>query len=158
MGGGSIEDKIMAFTDDAPVHLLKNKSTRQHRAAAGWHKIGNQRCYFRSEWERKFACYLECCKTDRFLKSWSYEPKTFWFLKIKRGVRSFKPDFKAIWGDGTIVWYEVKGWMDSKSKTKLRRMAKYYPKIRVEVVGSQWFDDFGRVAKATVPGWETKNV
>ncbi len=148
----------MAFTDDAPVHLLKKKSARKHRAASGWHKIGNQRCYFRSEWERKFACYLEWQRVNTHVKFWKHEPKTFWFLKIKRGVRSYKPDFKAAYLDGSVVWFEVKGWMDSRSATKLKRMKKYYPKVKIRVIDSEWFRTWSAAGKMLIPGWETKNV
>ncbi len=131
----------MAFTNDAPVHLLKNKS-RQSRKPGKWCHIGKQNCFFRSEWERKFAHYLENRKLGKDIKSWKYEAKTFWFLKIKRGVRSFKPDFKVINNDGSVEWFEVKGWMDPRSSTKLKRMAKYYPKVKITVIDQRWFVDF----------------
>ena len=55
---------------------------------------------------------------------WEYEPETFWFEKIKRGVRTYTPDFKVTEKDGSIIFHEVKGYMDARSKTKLKRMKK----------------------------------
>ncbi len=147
----------MAFADDAPVHLLKKKASRQ-RSKAAWSWVGKKKYYFRSEWERKYACFLEWRKVNKQIKSWKYEPRTFWFLKIKRGVRSYKPDFRVVENDGRVYWAEIKGWMDQKSKTKLNRMKKYYPKVEVHVVGQNWFHAAGQGLGGVVPGWETKNV
>ena len=44
------------------------------------------------------------------------------------------PDFKIYQNDGTVVYHEVKGYMDSKSATKIKRMAKYYPNIKLIVI------------------------
>ncbi len=84
------------------------------------------------------------------IRSWKYEPKTFWFLKIKRGVRSYKPDFRVVYPDKSVVWFEVKGWMDPRSATKLKRMSKYYPKVVIRVIDKEWFKD---VPTFLVPGW-----
>ena len=66
--------------------------------------------------------------------SWKYESKTFWFEAIRRGVRSYKPDFEVELNNGDIEYHEVKGWMDAKSKTKLKRMKKYYPEITMVLI------------------------
>ncbi len=129
----------MAFTDDAPVHLLKKKSAPRHKAGT-WVELGGKKYYFRSAWEERFARWLQACEDRDWLLSWAYEPRTFWFLKIKRGVRSYKPDFRVKWKNGDLVWYEVKGFMDKRSATKLKRMAKYYPGTKVVVVGPDWFN------------------
>lgn len=68
------------------------------------------------------------------ISSWEYEPDTFWFEKIKRGVRSYTPDFKIVHKDGTVEYHEVKGWMDKKSQTKIKRMAIYHPEIKLVVL------------------------
>ena len=44
------------------------------------------------------------------------------------------PDFKIIWDDDRLEYHEVKWYMDSKSKTKIKRMAKYYPDIKLIVI------------------------
>ncbi len=52
--------------------------------------------YFRSRWERNWARYLNFLVQHGEITGWEYEPKTFWFHKIKRGTRSYKPDFIKI--------------------------------------------------------------
>jgi hypothetical protein len=96
--------------------------------------IGGKTFYTRSSWEITIAKYLQLLKEIGSIKDWNYEPKTFWFENIKRGVRSYKPDFEVIYKTGEIHYWEVKGWMDKKSKTKLKRMAKYYPNVFIEVI------------------------
>ena len=56
--------------------------------------------------------------------------------------------------DGAIYFVEVKGWMDPKSKTKLKRMAKYYPKVDLRVVGAAEYRELDRKLGAAIPGWE----
>ena len=68
------------------------------------------------------------------IKKWEYEPDKFIFEEIKYGTRSYTPDFKIFNNDGSIEYFEVKGYMDSKSKTKLKRMAKYYPETKLTLV------------------------
>lgn len=75
--------------------------------------------YFRSSWEANYARYLNLIGVK-----WEYEPKTFIFEKIKRGTRSYTPDFYLTEED---KWIEIKGWFSSKDKTKLKRFKKYYP-------------------------------
>jgi hypothetical protein len=49
---------------------------------------------------------------------------------------------------------EAKGWLDPKSKTKLRRMAKHHPDSPVELVTAQTLDGLVGKAKAVIPHWE----
>jgi hypothetical protein len=37
------------------------------------------------------------------------------------------------------MWVEVKGYMDAKSNTKLKRFRKYYPSEPIRIVGKEWF-------------------
>lgn len=101
--------------------------------------IGDRRCYFRSRWEAVYADYLEILRKGGAIKSWEYEPKTFWFEGIKRGTCSYKPDFRVVNSAGTHEWHEVKGWMDPRSLTKLKRMAKYYPGEKIIVRDKTFF-------------------
>ena len=103
----------------------------------GWWEGDGKRYYMRSQWEMNYACYLVFLKKQKLIKEWEYEVDTFWFKKIKRGVRSYKPDFKIFNNDDTIEYHEVKGWMDAKSKTKLKRMKIYYPKIKIVLINKK---------------------
>lgn len=57
---------------------------------------------------------------------WEYEPEEFLF-PMPRGTVCFTPDFRVWLDDTHYKWVEMKGWFDSKTKTKLRRFAKFYP-------------------------------
>lgn len=114
-----------------PLQYLKSK--------AGWHEIAGRRIYFRSSWEKKYAEHLQALKERYEIIEWEHEPKTFWFEAIKRGVRSYLPDFRVHRIDGTFYWVEVKGYMDARSKTKLKRFKKYYPEEEIIVVDETWF-------------------
>lgn len=52
-----------------------------------------------------------------------FEPRRFDY-PIKRGTKSYIPDFYL---PATDEWIEVKGWLDAKSKTKIKRFKRYYP-------------------------------
>jgi len=104
-----------------------------------WHEIGGKRIFFRSRWEHEYAKHLERLKEVKAIKEWEHEPQTFWFEKIRRGTRSYLPDFKIIYWDESHSWVEVKGYMDNKSRTKIKRFRKYYPNERLVIVDGEWF-------------------
>jgi hypothetical protein len=111
--------------------------------------------YFRSAWEANYARFLEMLKRRGEISAWEYETQTFMFEAIKRGTRSYTPDFKVIYPDGRHEWHEVKGWMDAKSATRIKRMAKYYPKETIRIVGEPWFKAANtRGLALAIPGWE----
>lgn len=76
----------------------------------------------RSSWENNFCLYLQ----HKNIK-YEYEPKTFYFPE-RTGATAYVPDFKL-----TInrreVWCEVKGRIDSKDRTKMRRMREHFPDV-----------------------------
>ena len=117
--------------------------------------IGDQ--FFRSSWEANFARYLNLLVKNGNVYRWEYEPDEFEFKAIKRGTRFYIPDFK-IWDheDSEPYYYEVKGWMDAKSKTKLKRMAKYYPDVKIIVFGAKEYNSLKRNLSKVIPNWEGK--
>lgn len=119
--------------------MMRKKKPQCFVSVKGWHKVGDQRCFFRSKWEHIYAKHLQFLQEKGLISSWLYEPETFWFDKIRRGVCSYKPDFKVLELDGWHYWVEVKGYMDSRSKTKIARMKKYYPKERLLIIDKKWF-------------------
>jgi len=123
---------------------LKDPVHRQFWASVG----GRDPIYFRSSWEYYYAIFLEKLFREGKILDWKHEPKCFWFEGIKRGVRSYLPDFCVVHLNGSEEWAEVKGYYDSKSRTKMKRMAKYYPDVRIRLVGSEWFKDNLKACKA----------
>lgn len=116
--------------------------------------LGGQ--FFRSSWEANYARYLNWLQERGQIASWEYECDTFWFEAIRRGVRSYKPDFKVT-DQGGLVWYvEVKGWMDAKSKTKIARMARYHPDVDLRVVDEKAYREIERLIGRGIPNWERR--
>ena len=107
----------------------------------GTYNVNGKNIFFRSLWEPNYALYLDFLIKQKQIKSWEYEKDTFWFEKIKRGTRSYKPDFKIFNNDNSIEYHEVKGWMDQKSKIKLKRMKKYHPNIKIVLIDSEYYND-----------------
>ncbi len=113
--------------------------------------------YFRSSWEANYARLLNFLVKQGEIAAWEYETKTFVFEAIKRGTRAYTPDFKVTMPDGSHEWHEVKGWLDAKSQTRLRRMAKYFPEEKVVLRDSAYFKALGKSAMpGLLPGWEFK--
>lgn len=120
----------------------------------GMREIGGKKVSCRSGWEANYARYLQFLKENGNIKEWLHEPQTFWFHKIKRGTRSYLPDFKVIENDGSHYWVEVKGYMDAKSQTKLRRFEKYYPEEKLVLIQRPWFQENTPKLKNFIGGWE----
>jgi hypothetical protein len=117
-----------------------------------WAIVGDKEpIFFRSSWEYYYAIFLVKLKQEGKIKDFFHEPKCFWFENIKRGVRSYLPDFCIIHLNGSEEWVETKGLMDRKSVTKMKRMAKYYPDVNIRLVGSDWFKTNLKACKALEP-------
>jgi hypothetical protein len=124
-----------------------------------WAKIGDREpIYFRSTWEYYYAIFLQKLYLEKKIIDFKHEPKCFWFEGIKRGVRSYLPDFCITHLNGTEEWAEVKGYFDSKSQTKMKRMAKYHPDVKIRLVGADWFKQNLKACKALEPIICKKNI
>lgn len=155
-----------ARTDEMKVQInIKSAKTKMERGTyapprqkttwkAAWREIGGFRKYYRSRWEANYAYYLEWLKTEGHIADWRHEPKCFWFEGVKRGTVSYLPDFLVIENDGSEAFHEVKGWMDERSKTKIKRMAKYHPKVKLIVIDSKGYAALKKSISSLVPGWE----
>jgi hypothetical protein len=107
----------------------------------GYYTCSKGEMYFRSKWEANYALYLDFLQEKGEIKEWGYEVDVFVFEQIKFGTRSFLPDFKVFTPDGLHEYHEVKGYMDSKSKTKLKRFAKYYPDEKLILIDTPCYND-----------------
>lgn len=132
----------------------------RHKASwkCAWHEIGGTRSFYRSRWESNYAYYLEWLKSQGLIAKWEHEPHTFWFEGIKRGCVSYLPDFRVTENDGRQIYHEVKGWMDDRSKTKIARMAKYHPDVKLIVIDSKGYKAIAAKVGGIVPGWEAEAV
>jgi hypothetical protein len=143
--------KIERYGTAGPTFLL---SENAYSRARGGKRADLDDRYFRSMWEANYARYLRWLKEQGQIASWEYEPQTFVFHGVTRGVLTYTPDFRVTENGGSIAYHEVKGWMDPKSKAKLARMAKFYPAERIIVIGPA---EYRAVAKwsGMIDGWET---
>lgn len=160
---------------DAGIHVFQQPRTQEQRDAVAKRniaRIGNgstgniyssaKRGYrddmpgvfFRSRWEANYARFLTFLASQGKIARWEFEKDTFWFESIRRGVRSYTPDFKVWLSDGSYYYDEVKGWMDPKSKTKLKRMAKYYPAVKINVIDGKAYREIEKKIGGAIPHWE----
>ena len=116
----AINNKL-AELDGKPVKASKKSGRRT--------KIGKRKdlfnIFFRSGWEAD--CFRVLLKEGHKLVQ--YEPTTFTFTQfgVKHGTVSYCPDFLVTLANGDYIWIEVKGFLKSQDKTKIRRFKKHYP-------------------------------
>lgn len=137
------------FKENPKIYATTRVGTVQ-----AWRTIGDKRHFFRSKWEINFANYLHWLKMNGNIIDWEYEPETFWFEGIKRGTNSYLPDFKVTEKDGKSWWVEVKGYMDRKSATKIKRFRKYFPDKKLVLIEKEWFKANAKKLKGLIIGWE----
>lgn len=141
---------------DHMVSMVESGKMRGgYTRSAGGRRADLGERYFRSSWEANYARYLNWMVRNGKILRWEYEPKTFVFEAIRRGTRAYTPDFLVVFPDSREEWHEVKGWMDQQSKTRLGRMAKYFPEEVVVVIGEAWFRAARRSVAPLIPNWET---
>ena len=119
----------------------------------GWYEVDGKRMFLKSKWEKRYCLYLSFMKKHGHIIDYWYEPETFWFEGIKRGVVSYLPDFKVQFPSGNFEYYEIKGYETDKDRTKYKRMAKYHPKIKLNVVSKDWFKANTPILKRVIKDW-----
>jgi hypothetical protein len=142
-GSMSLTNRIKisnALAGKLPKNMMFGASNHDH-IQRGDYENSKGTMYFRSRWEANYALYLDFLVEQGEIEDWEYEPDVFMFEEVKLGTRSYRPDFKVFNRDGTFEYHEVKGYMDSKSKTKLRRMEKYYPEVKLILIDSDYYRD-----------------
>lgn len=120
-----------------------------------WVELGGKRFYSRSKWEANYARYLQWMKERGLIEDWDHEPDEFLFPMYSRGVTNYLPDFRVQKGKkkDDVEYHEVKGYMDSKSKTKINRFRKHYPEYKLRVISADWFKA-NKGLKKLIPGWD----
>ena len=125
----------------------------KNRRGRGGKRSDLQDRYFRSSWEANWARYLNWLISIGEIEKWEFEVDTFEF-PVKRGSRFYLPDFKIFNKNGSIEYHEVKGWMDPVSATKIKRMAKYYPKVKLVIIDKSYYRSVAKKISSIIPGWE----
>jgi len=155
MWANMTDEQLDGYSKRAAIN--GNKQTMNRASAswkASWREIGGYKKYYRSRWEANYARYLEWMRLQGLIAGWLHEPETFWFEGIKRGCMSYLPDFKVKEIDGKESYHEVKGWMDDRSKTKIKRMAKYHPSVKLIVVDGKEYKLLEKRMKLVIADWE----
>lgn len=111
--------------------------------------------YFRSSWEANWARYLNFLIVQGDVEKWEYEVDVFEF-PVKKGSKFYVPDFKVTFPSGRVVYHEIKGYMDQRSRTKLKRMKKYYPEVELELIDKDRYYAVATTMKHILSGWETR--
>jgi hypothetical protein len=105
------------------------RPVKQSKKSGKRTKIGKRKDLFntfvRSGWEADV--YRVLLKQGHLAVQ--YEPTTFTFTQfgVKHGTVSYCPDFRVTLANGDYIWIEVKGFMKSQDKTKIRRFKKHFP-------------------------------
>lgn len=110
--------------------------------------------YVRSAWEANYARYLNWLKANKQIAGWEYEPHTFIFHGETRGAITYTPDFRITYPGGRTEYVEIKGWMDAKSKSRHKKMAKYYPGVVLIMITEKEYRTIERQVSSLIPGWE----
>lgn len=110
--------------------------------------------FFRSRMEANYARYLKWLVSIGEIQSWEHEPHTFRFDGVTRGPYTYLPDFRVVTKSGAVEWHEVKGWMDSASRGKLKRFAKFYPEEKLVLVEAKLYRQIESKVSSLIPHWE----
>lgn len=108
---------------------------------SGQYECSKGSVYFRSKWEANYSLFLDWLKEQKKIKDWEYESETYVFGEIKKGTKTYKIDFKVWLSDTVFEIHEIKGYLDPKSKTKLRRMAKYFPNVKLVLIDGKAYNE-----------------
>jgi len=113
--------------------------------------------YLRSSWEANFARYLNLLKAENKISHWEYEPDFFELLH-KNKMITYIPDFK-VWEkqNSEPIYYEVKGWLDNKSKLKLTLTTEQLPNISIILIDENKYNDIANL-KDMIPNWEEDKI
>jgi len=121
----------------------------------------------RSNWEANFARILNAYKIN-----FDFEPVVFPF-PIKKGTKAYTPDFYI---EKSAEWVELKGYLDDKSKIKLKRFKRYYAEefskltfiisrysgeakrfaSEIEIPNVVYYEDIRNFYADKIPYWEGK--
>jgi hypothetical protein len=144
-----------AKSDRMSARMAGHRNERVYSRGKAGRRADLNDQFFRSSWEANYARYLNFLISNGKIYRWEYEADTFWFEAIKRGTRSYTPDFK-IWtrADSDPYYVEIKGWMDQKSRTRAARMKKYYPGVRIVLVEAPQYRAIARTIGGVLSAWE----
>ena len=150
-----VEKRQFCSTACSAIWRIKNGMLNHGKRSKSGKRDDLDGLYVRSSWEANYARYLKWLQSIGEIQKWEFEPEEFEF-PLKRGTRFYLPDFKITNNDGSIEYHEIKGWMDKKSATKLKRMAKYHPDVKLILVDKDAYYAIAKQVKNFIPYWESQ--
>jgi hypothetical protein len=140
-------DKILKKTGQAAY--------KYDHVQQGIRQVAGNDYFFRSKAEANYARYLEFLREKGNIIAWHYEPVKFVF-KERTGTNHYTPDFKVFVSEWRYEWHEVKGYMDPKSKTKIKRFKRDYPREAavLKIVTGKDVAKIGQQIGGLCDGWE----
>lgn len=147
----SVNTRIAKYGSGNSALRSENAYSRAKRGKRA--DLGGQ--FFRSAWEANYARYLNYLVGIGHIKHWSYEPNTFIFDKVTRGVRSYTPDFFVVEASGWESYHEVKGWITNRSIVTWRYFAKFYSQYNLKIIDAADYKVIdGFAAEVGIAHWE----
>lgn len=147
------------FCSSSCSSIMRIKNHKSHFVnSVGGKREDLNNVYFRSTWEANYARYLNFLIKNGEVIKWEFEPETFIFDKIKKGTKSYLPDFKVYYtkNPDKPIYIEIKGYMDARSKTKIERMKRYFPNIELRVIEGKEYRQLANQVKDIIPNWEIR--
>lgn len=169
----SAEYRAWLDSNKPPAKQAKPKAGRRNAIAGTCPILGHR---YRSLMERRWGLYLHFLGYRRWTDKatdpqdgglwYAYERRTWLFPNIRGKNHSYTADYEC-WPalpdpdrrghyQLNYVCYEVKGWLDGDSNTKLKRMAKHFPEVPIVVVDEYLFKRYTTGASGVIPGWNDK--
>lgn len=126
------------------LHNMKMNGKISSFSIRGDHKaiIGNKEYIFKSSWEVEIAKRLQSLVDQSYILEWKYESKHFNFDDMKRGTRSYCPDFEVVLTNKEYLYIEVKGWKMPMSMKRIEMFRKRYPKVRFYLIDEK---EYGKI-------------
>lgn len=150
----TVQTNLQRYGVASPVQAINSGRNVYSRCKRGFRDdIG---FFVRSRWEANYARYLMWLQNKGEILSWEYEPTTFRFDGVARGPYTYKPDFLVVEKDGRRAYHEVKGWMDSASRSRLKRFAKFFPEHAMVVVDGKAYRQIQAKLSSVIPNWESE--
>lgn len=154
LGASSVQQSLLPEETPKPAARGGRWANPHARGVKGYREdLGG--IYMRSRWEANVARFLDVLVMNGEILSWEYEPRKFEF-PIKRGNKTYTPDFLVHEVDGSHYWLEVKGWMDKPSQIKIKRFGIHFPKERLVIVDDKTYREMEKQFKDEIPNWELK--
>jgi len=130
------------------------EKSNNHVSRFGWIEFPDgKRYYMRSGWERNVARHINWLKGNGSILDWKFEPCRFDF-PVKRGNNSYLPDFWVKNKNGSEEWWEVKGYFNQGSRTKMKRFLKFFPAEKLVIIDKNAYREIAKQCRNLVVNWE----